>query len=126
MAINKNHPFEEIDGIRCSVVETGLSPERLGFLKDLLDHNGYTTVVVTDPPPKAKPAPADPGALAASPPPPPPQTFTLAVTDTTFNATNAVFGRRLHTVDGHVVTRAYWMQEEKSSHDDVPYYEAGK
>jgi hypothetical protein len=29
----------------------------------------------------------------------------------------------LHTKDGHVVTLAYWHQEESVSDDEVPYYE---
>ena len=53
----------------------------------------------------------------------PPETFTLGVTDVMFNATNAVFGRLLKTADGHVVTLAYWKQQESVSHDQIPYYE---
>jgi hypothetical protein len=30
------------------------------------------------------------------------------VTDYIFNSINAIFGRLLHTPDGHVVTLAYW------------------
>jgi hypothetical protein len=35
MAINKNHEFEDLDGIKCAVVERNLSPARLQFLKRL-------------------------------------------------------------------------------------------
>ncbi|HEY4936948.1 MAG TPA: hypothetical protein VII44_10225, partial [Puia sp.] len=55
--------------------------------------------------------------------PPLPETFTIGVTDMMFNPINAIFGRLLHTPDGHVVTLAYWNQEDKSSHDEIPYYE---
>ena len=55
--------------------------------------------------------------------PPPPETFTVGVTDVMFNATNAIFGRLLHTVDGHVVTLAYWEQKENVAHDEIPYFE---
>ncbi|HYV55498.1 MAG TPA: hypothetical protein VE933_13005, partial [Chitinophagaceae bacterium] len=94
--------------------------------------NKYTVVVVASPPPKPAPAatPKPPGAAEATTQPtvevqvpPPPETFTIGVTDVTFNPTNAVFGRLLHTKDGHVVTLAYWNQQESTSHDEVPYYE---
>jgi hypothetical protein len=132
MAINKNHEFEDLDGIKCAVVERNLSPARLQFLKSLLEYNRFTTVVVASPPPKAAaPKPAAPVAEDAAPEPAPavaeappaPELFTLGVTDSTFNATNAIFGRLLKTRDGHVVTLAYWQQKEAVSHDEVPYFQ---
>jgi len=130
MAINKNHEFEDLDGIKCAVVERNLSPARLQFLKELLEYNRFTTVVVASPPPKAAaPKPAGAPAEGAEPAPvvaeapPAPELFTLGVTDATFNATNAVFGRLLKTRDGHVVTLAYWQQKEAVSHDEVPYFQ---
>ncbi len=129
MAINKNHEFEELDGIKCGIVEKNVSPERVQFLKQLLEYNRFTVVAVPSPPPKAAPAPAVKLAEGEeSPPPPPPlppapETFTVGVTDYTFNSINAIFGRLLHTWDGHVVTQAYWQQKETVSHDEVPYYE---
>ena len=132
MAINKNHEFEELNGVKCAVVEKNASAERVAFLKQLLEFNKYTVVVVASPPPKPAPAatPKPPGAAEATPQPtvevqvpPPPETFTIGVTNVTFNPTNAVFGRLLHTKDGHVVTLAYWNQQESTSHDEVPYYE---
>ena len=126
MAINKNHEFEELDGVKCGIVEKNVSPERVTFLKALLELNGYTVISVPSPAPKAAPPPkvAD-GETAPPPPPPPPppSTFTVGVTDYTFNATNAIFGRMLKTKNGHVVTHAYWLQKEAESHDEVPYYE---
>ena len=132
MAINKNHEFEELNGVKCAVVEKNASAERVAFLKQLLEFNKYTVVVVASPPPKPAPAatPKPPGAVEATTQPtvevqvpPPPETFTIGVTDVTFNPTNAIFGRLLHTKDGHVVTLAYWNQQESTSHDEVPYYE---
>jgi hypothetical protein len=130
MAINKNHEFEDLDGIKCAVVEKNASQSRVDFLKKLLELNGYIVVVVPSPPPKAAPAPA-PAAVAegaaeipATPPPPPaPTTFTVGVTDVMFNATNAVFGRLLKTPEGYVVSLKYWKQEESISQDEIPYYE---
>ena len=129
MAINKNHEFEELDGVKCGIVEKNVSPERVEFLKKILEHNHFTVVVQGTPPPKAAPAPAPKpvaeGETAPPPPPPPPQaptTFTVGVTDYTFNPINAIFGRSLKAPDGHVVTLAYWKQEDKVSDDSVPYY----
>ena len=133
MAINKNHEFEDLGGVKCAIVEKNASKERVAFLKDLLEINQFEVVVVPSPPPKAaaapKPAaPADPNAPAqppieTPPPPPPPETFTVGVTNLAFNPTNAIFGRLLRTKDGHIVTQAYWYQKESSSHDEIPYYE---
>ena len=133
MAINKNHEFEELGGVKCAIVEKNASKERVAFLKELLETNQFEVVVVPSPPPKVAaapkpPAPADPNAPAQLPietpaPPPPPETFTVGVTNLAFNPTNAIFGRLLRTKDGHIVTQAYWYQKESSSHDEIPYYE---
>jgi hypothetical protein len=140
MAINKNHEFEDLDNIKCSIVEKNASDERVQFLKDLLSYNKYQVVVVPSPAPKAAaapaPAPVAEGEAAqaadasekvtnvpSTPEPVAPSTFTVGVTDLRFNPTNAVFGRSLHTPDGQVVTLAYWNQEDTVSDDTVPYFE---
>ena len=41
MAINKNHEFEDLDSIKCAIVEKNASPERVAFLKKLLESNKY-------------------------------------------------------------------------------------
>jgi len=124
MAINKNHEFEDLNGVKCAVVEKNVKPDRVAFLKNLLEYNRYTVIVVPSPAPKA-PAPVVPKEGEPPPPPPipPPETFTVGVTDVTFNSANAIFGRLLHTKDGHVVTLAYWQQKDKQSNDEVPYFE---
>ena len=127
MAINKNHEFEELDGVKCGIVERNVKPERVKFLKELLEYNGYIVVAVPTPAPKS-PAPATPkeGETTTAPLPPAPpadETFTVGVTDYTFNTINAIFGRVLKTKDGHIVTLAYWQQKETVSHDEIPYYE---
>jgi len=166
MAINQNHLFEDLNGVKCAIVEKNASGERVAFLRRILEYNHYTVVVVPSPPPKAAPAapaakpaaaaPAEPAAAApdaaaklpaeastqppaaeavqppapaplppAPPPPPPaPETFTVGVTDVTFNSINAIFGRLLKAPGGHVVTLAYWQQKDKESHDEVPYFES--
>jgi hypothetical protein len=131
MAINKNHEFEELNGVKCAIVEKNVSPERTEFLRQLLEFNGYTVIVAPSPPPKAAPAPAAkpaaPGELVAEAAPipdlpPAPETNTIGVTDVTFNPVNAIFGRLLHTADRHVVTLAYWQQKEEVALDELPYF----
>ena len=125
MAINKNHEFEELDGVKCAIAEKNASKERVAFLKDLLEHNGFTVMVVPSPPPKAAPTPkaVDGEQAPIIETPPAPETFTVGVTHVSFNPTNAIFGRMLRTKDGHIVTPAYWEQKETVSHDEIPYYE---
>ena len=131
MAINKNHEFEELEGVKCGIVEKNVTPTRVEFLKRLLSFNGFTVVTAPTPAPKvvAKPVvKAVEGEELPPPPPPPPpapapETFSVGVTDYTFNPINAIFGRLLKTPNGHVVTLAYWQQQETLSHDEIPYYE---
>ena len=127
MAINKNHEFEELDGVKCAIVEKNASQSRIDFLKPLLEFNKYTVVVVPSAPPKvAAPAaattPVAPAETEEPTAPPPPASFTIGVTDVMFNATNAIFGRLLRTPDGKVVTLAYWNQKEEIAKDDIPYF----
>ena len=135
MALNPNHTFEDLGDKKCSIAEKNCTPERTDFLKRLLEHNGFEVVVVKSPPPKAaaKPAPkpAAPAAEGAPPPPPPveepappppPDTFTVGVTDLTFNPANAVFNRDLKTFEGEVVTSAYWKQREAAPKVDEWYW----
>ncbi|HEX7585831.1 MAG TPA: hypothetical protein VF373_14170 [Prolixibacteraceae bacterium] len=103
MALNKGkHIVEEIDGIRCSVVEKGVSPERTEFLKKLLEINGYT--VKSD---------AEPETL----------TFKIGVTDLLFNPVIDVYERRLKSISGKRITPAYWLQEsDKETDAEVNYW----
>ena len=135
MALNKNHEFEDLNGVRCGIVEKNVTPERVAFLKELLEFNKYTVVTVPSPAPKLAPAPKPKEAspddadgrgeeiVEPVPAPPPPETFTVGVTDYTFNSINAIFGRMLKTKNGHIVTLAYWEQKEAISNDEIPYFE---
>ena len=130
MAINKNHEFEELNGVKCAIVEKNATQERVDFVKPLLEFNKYSVVIVPGPPPKVAPvAPAtattpDSSAETVAPAAPlPPASFTIGVTDVTFNPINAIFGRLLKTKDSHIVTLAYWQQKEKVAHDEIPYFE---
>ena len=143
MALNPNHTFEDLGEVKCSIVEKNSTPERVDFIKKLLEFNGFTVVVVKSPPPKAakpaappKPAspppadgaapeaaaPAPPPPPAAPAPPPPPDTFTVGVTDLTFSPINAVFNRELNMPDGTIVTSAYWKQQEAAPKVDEWYW----
>src|ERR1044071_6983718 len=119
MAINQNHLFEELDGVKCAIAEKNASKERAAFLRHLLEINGYTVIIAPTPPAKAAPPKAGEPPVA----PPAAETFTVGVTDVMFNPINAVFGRLLHTPDGHVVTLAYWQQKENVARDEIPYFE---
>lgn len=121
MAINKNHEFEELDGIKCAVVERQVTRVRAEFLRDLLESNGFTVVIILSPPPKGAP----PAAADAPPAPPSAELLTVGVTDVTFNAVNAIFGRLLKTRGGKIVTLAYWNQEENIPSDEIPYFDKG-
>jgi hypothetical protein len=126
MAINTNHTLEELDGVRCIIVEKNLTPERVSFLKPLLEYNHLTVVVVPSPPAKVAAAtqPVTEGeTVTPAPVLDTPETFTMGVTNMLYNPINAVFGRLLRTPDGHTVTPAYWQQKESVSHDEIPYYE---
>jgi hypothetical protein len=123
MVINQNHTFDDLEGVKCAIVEKNCKPERVEFLKNLLEFNHFAVVIAKSPQPKAAaPVAINPDAPPVPLPPPPPETFTLCVTDVAFNATNAIFGRLLHTPDGHVVTLKYWQQKENVAHDDLPYF----
>ncbi len=123
MAINQNHLSEEINGIKCAIVEKNVSADRASFLKQLLLFNKYTVEIAASPLPKtAAPIPLKENEVV----PPPvilPETYTVGVTDMMFNPINAIFGRLLQTPDGHIVTLAFWNQKDKSSNDEIPYYE---
>lgn len=124
MAINKNHEVGELNGVKCAIAEKNVLEERAGFLKKLLEYNGFTVMVIPSPESKItagavikdEAREASEGQL--------PETFIVGVTDVTFNPVNAVFGRLLKTPDGHIVTLAYWRQEDNTSHDEIPYYES--
>ena len=140
MAINQNHLFEELNGVKCAIAEKNASKERADFLKQILEYNQYTVIIVPSPPAKVAPTPvARPAAVAttgaettidaaiaipaAIPASIGPETFTVGVTDVTFNPTNAIFGRLLKAPGGHIVTLAYWQQKENEPTDDVPYFD---
>ena len=126
MAINKNHEFEELNGIKCCIVEKAVSMDRVNFIKPLLEGNGYTVVVSGIIPKAPAPSPVAEGETPAPIPPPiEPTEFTIGVTDMCYNTINAIFGRFLRTREGKVVTLAYWQQKDELA-QDVSYFDFGQ
>ncbi|MGP8215747.1 MAG: hypothetical protein ACLQQ4_09315 [Bacteroidia bacterium] len=124
MALNPNHTFEDLGETKCSVVEKNCNAERVDFLKKLLETNGFKVVVVKSPPPKVAAKPAAPAETSAQPLPPQPETFTVGVTDLSFNTMNAIYNRELNTSDSKIVTPAYWKQTEAIPQEDSWYWKS--
>ena len=96
MALNNvKHIIAEIDGIRCTIIETGASLERVAFLTDLLSYNNLE---VKD----LKETDEISGEEAK---------YTIGVTDLIFNPVFAIYERQLKTKEGGFVTPGYWKEE---------------
>ena len=105
MAILKGkHIITEIEGIRCTVIETGATLERSDFLKRLLGFNKYEVKMAKE---KAK----DGTEL---------DTFIIGVTDTLFNPVITLYEKKLFREDGLTVTASYWNQRPEQ--DSLPYW----
>jgi hypothetical protein len=102
MALKAKHLVEEINGVRCTIVEKGATQERIQFLKNLLEYNNYQVMTAEE----AQAAPES-GKL-----------FTIGVTDLIFNPVIAVYERSLKTPEGQRVSPAYWEQRSKDSKDE--------
>lgn len=92
---NAKHITGEIDGVRCTIVETGVSPERAAFLRQLLEFNDY----------EVKELNVEPETPGEEP------KYTIGVTNILFNPVFAVYERQLKTPEGGIVTAGYWLQE---------------
>ncbi len=66
MAINQYLFFEELNGVKCAIVEKNVPSARVEFLRGILEYNRYTVVVVPSPPPKAVPAGGSGGGWCAA------------------------------------------------------------
>ncbi len=96
MAINNaKHIIGEIDGIRCTIVETGTTLERVAFLTDLLGFNNLEIKEMQEP------------AVVSGEEP----KYTVGVTDLYFNPVFAIYEKQLKTREGYIVSRGYWLQE---------------
>jgi hypothetical protein len=92
---NAKHIIGEIEGVRCSIVESGANIERAAFLRQLLEFNNFEVKELT------APSEIEGGET----------TYTIGVTDLVFNPVFAVYDRSLKTPEGGYVTPGYWLQE---------------
>lgn len=97
------HIVEEIDQVKCTLVESGISKERAEFLKEILEFNKYEVKIEME----IKKEEDEP------------DTFKIGVTDIVFMPVIAIYGRQLKHKDGRVISPGYWHQETK---DIEPYY----
>lgn len=95
---NAKHIVGEIDGVRCTIVESGITLDRLAFLTDLLQLNNYEVKQMTLPPEKEGEE----------------SKYTIGVTDIVFNPVFAIYERSLKTGEGRIVTPEFW----KKGYDD--------
>ena len=92
------HKIKEIDEVRCTIVEKNASKERVSFLKELLEFNGYEVKYQEE---KIKDEND-------------PITYIIGVTDMVLNPVIAVYQRILKTPEGKKVTADYWNQKTKN------------
>jgi hypothetical protein len=96
MAINNaKHIIGEIDGIRCTIIESGTTLERAAFLRQLLEYNDLEVKELIVPPD------TEGGE----------QKYTIGVTDLIFNPVFVIYERKLKTPEGGIITPGYWRQE---------------
>ena len=96
MALNNaKHIVSEIDGIRCTIIETNASVERAAFLRQLLEFNNLEVKEIK--------VVSENSAEEAG--------YTIGVTNLLFNPVFAVYDNSLKTPEGGHVTPGYWNQE---------------
>lgn len=124
--LNKeSHVVEEINGVRCAIVEKDCTQERIDFLRNILTVNGYRVEVAPMPPPKVKAKPAaapiegEAAPIETPAPEPIPTAFMIGVTDILFHPMLAIYERFLKTPEGEIVSISYWNQENT---DTQPIY----
>ena len=89
---NAKHIIGEIDGIRCTIVESGITLDRVAFLTELLQLNNFEV--------KEMRIPSD---VEGEEP-----KYILGVTDLIFNPVFAIYERSLKNREGKYVTPSYW------------------
>ena len=96
MSLNKaSAVIKEIDEVRCRIIESGATKERIDFLQQILNHNGVETKILEVPPKEEED----------------PVTYSIGTPDVTFNAIVKVYNRELMTLDNHRMTADYWNQK---------------
>lgn len=102
------HIIGEIDGTRCTIVESNVPVARMEFLRELLTFNGLEVKVRAEAPAGEVSEPL----------------YTVGVTDLIFNPVYAIYERTLLKPDGAIVTPAWYRQLGGAT--DVPYYMYGR
>lgn len=102
------HLIGEINGTRCTIIESNVPKARMEFLRDLLTHNKLEVKVREE-------AKADEAAGSV---------YTVGVTDIIFNPVYAIYERSLLRPDGTIVTPAWYRQ--LGGDTEAPYYTYGK
>ena len=102
------HITGEIDGTRCTIIESNVPESRMEFLRHLLEYNKLEVKVREE-------AKDDDSAGPL---------YTVGVTDLVFNPVYAIYERTLFRPDGTVVTPAWYRQ--LGGDTEVPYYTYGK
>jgi hypothetical protein len=95
---NAKHIVGEIDGVRCTIVESGIALDRAAFLTDLLQFNSFDVKEMIIPSEVVGEEPK----------------YTIGVTDLVFNPVFAIYECLLKNREGKYVTPEYW----KKGYDD--------
>jgi len=95
---NAKHIVSEIDGVRCTIIESGITLERVAFLTELLQFNNFEVKEMEIPSETEGDEPK----------------YTIGVTDLVFNPVFAIYECLLKNRDGKLVTPEYW----KKGYDD--------
>jgi len=94
MSMPVKHDFGKIGEDLVTFVEREVNAQRMNFLKDLLEYNGFEVIIEEH-------EPAEEGGE---------KSYNVAVNDLVFNPVIWVYDRKLRTPDGHIVNEDYWMQ----------------
>jgi hypothetical protein len=109
MPLKAKHIVEEINEVRCTIVEKGATSQRCAFLKGLLEFNKFEVKIAEE---KKESEDA-------------PTVYTIGVTDLVFNPVIAVYELKLKTADGKSVSPDYWDQKTTYSIDQYWLNPAG-
>jgi hypothetical protein len=101
MGFSGKHTIAVIGGVRCTLVESGISESRMQFLKSLLELNSYQVKIEKEES----------------------ENYKIGVTDLLFNPVVDVYKRRMKTSTGHILTPAYWLQlSTAETENEVNYW----
>ena len=124
MALTKGkHIVKEIDNVVCTVVESGISLERMGFLKGLLEFNKLDVKTEKDEA-KAKTETKEETEIKIEVRSETVATYTIGVTDLVFNPMIAVYEQSLDQPGGEKVSPNFWNKQPMTG--DLPYYDYRK